>query len=191
VLIISLGIVLGLILLIGGWQLVVLIMDIIDKNKKYKAATAYARESGKPLLVTGGPWGAKRIRHWLNLPAHGGGDVCLDINHQAITGHPKGVIASVTNIPFSDKCFGAVFASHLLEHLPSTDEAVKALNEFDRIAETVFIVNPSRQSFSGWLMSDHHIWVWQKGSATYLKQRHKSGSAQVAKVIVKSMGKNE
>jgi len=112
----------------------------------------------------------------LGIPAHGEGDVCLDIDRSAIDGHPNGVIANVTHIPFSDKIFGAAFASHLLEHLATIDDAKKALAELHRTADAVFIVYPSRQSFAGWVMPDHHLWVWQKGKTTYLKQRGKSRS---------------
>ena len=168
--------VLGICLGVGGWQLAVWLGEIRDKNKKYKAASAYARERGKPLLVAGGPWSTKPTRRLLKMPAHGNGDVCLDIDRRAIEGHHCGVIANVTHIPFSDKSFGAAFASHLLEHLPTTDDARKALAELNRVAEAVFIVYPSRQSITGWVIPDHHLWVWQKGNTTYLKQRGKSGS---------------
>jgi hypothetical protein len=159
---------------IGGWQLAVWILETRAKNRKYKAATARALREGKPLLVAGGPWGVTRTRRRLNKPAHGGGDVCLDIDCRAFDGHPRAVLASVTHIPFADKCFGAAFASHLLEHLPTVDAASQALDELNRVAEAVYIVYPSRQSFSGWLVPDHHLWVWQKDSTTYLRQRGKS-----------------
>jgi len=171
---IALFIVLGICLGVGIWQLAVWLVETQDKNKKYRAAEAYARERGKPLLIAGGPWGTKQVRHWFNMPAHGSGDVCLDVDRNAIGNHPNGVIADVTHIPFSDKSFGAVFASHLLEHLSSPDEAKQALVELNRTAEAVFIAYPFRQSIGGWLMSDHHLWVWQKGNTTYLKQRGKT-----------------
>jgi len=171
----TLLLVLGICLGVGVWQLVVWLGEVRAKNKKYRAASVYALQRSKPLLVAGGPWGNKQARHWLKMPAHGNGDVCFDIDHRAINGHPYGVIANVTHIPFSDKSFGAAFASHLLEHLPTIDEAKKALAELDRVAEAVFIVYPSRQSIAGWVIPDHHLWVWQKGNTTYLKQRGKSG----------------
>ena len=168
-------IVLGLCLGVGGWQLAVWLGEIRDKNKKHKAARTHALDRNKPLLIAGGPWGSKQIRHWLKMPAHGNGDICLVIDRRAISGHPKGVIADVTNIPFTDKSFGAAFASHLLEHLPTTGDAKKALAELNRVAEAVFIAYPSRQSIANWIIPDHHLWVWQKSNTTYLKQRGKSG----------------
>ena len=171
---------LGICLGVGGWQLAVWLGETRDKNNKYEAACTYAQERGKPLLVAGGPWGISRRRRWLvGTPAHGSGDVCLDIDPRALGDHPQGVIASVTHIPFSDKSFGAAFASHLLEHLPTVDEAKKALDELSRVAEAVFVVSPSRQSIAGWIIPDHHLWVWQKGSITYLRQRGMSAGKKV------------
>jgi len=169
VLFIALGISLG----IGGWQLAVWLGEIQAKNKQYKQALAYARKSGKPLLVAGGSLGTKRTRQLLKMPAHGSGDVCLDIDRRAIDGHPCGVIASITHIPFSDKSFGAVFASHVLEHLPGTEDAKQATAELHRTADAVFLAYPSRQSITAWIMPGHHLWVWQKDGTIYFEQRGK------------------
>jgi|TARA_B100002003_G_scaffold103647_1_gene96296 hypothetical protein len=167
-------IVLGISLGIVIWQISVWLGETKNKKEKYQTALAYALSRNKPLLIAGGPYGNQRIRHLLKMPAHGNGDVCLDIDRNAIDGHPNAVIASVTHIPFPDKTFGAVFASHLLEHLPTTTEAKQALDELNRTAEAIFIVSPSWQSISGWLHPDHHLWVWQDGKTTRFKQRGKS-----------------
>jgi membrane protein DedA with SNARE-associated domain len=161
----------ALILVIGIWQLIIWMLEIRDKNKKYRAAVNAAEKSGKPLLVVGGPWGVKEFRKMLNKPAHGDGDVCLDIDRRALGNHKCGLIASCTDIPFKDKTFGAVFSSHVLEHMPDTEAAKQALSEMNRVAEAVFIAYPSRQSIPAWIIKDHHIWIWQKGEKTHLKQR--------------------
>jgi hypothetical protein len=49
--------------------------------------------------------------------------------------------------------------------------AEQALAEMSRVAGSVFIAYPSRQSIAAWIIRDHHIWVWQKGGRTLLKQR--------------------
>jgi hypothetical protein len=165
---------------VGLWQFSVWLIENRAKNRQYKAACARAREKGKPLLIAGGPWGITRTRRRLNRPAHGYGDVCLDIDQRALGDHPKGVVANVTHIPFADKSFGAVFASHLLEHLPTVEAASQALSELNRVAEAVFIVCPSRQSLVGWLIPDHHLWVWQKNGTTYLRQRGKATGRRAA-----------
>ena len=163
------------------WQLVVWSGETLQKHSSYKAAVFHARKAGKPLLVAGGPWSNRGIRRWLNMPAHGSGDVCLDIERRAFQGHPCGVIADVTRIPFCDKAFGAVFASHILEHLPSTHYADRALDELGRVAEGVFLVYPSRQSVGAWLHPGHHLWVWQKDNIIYLEQRNNSTGKNSAK----------
>jgi membrane protein DedA with SNARE-associated domain len=161
----------GILLVVFIWQIIIWIREIQDKNHKYRAACDYARKSGKPLLVIGGPWGVKSYRRLFNKPAHGEGDVCLDIDRRALEGHPCAVVASCTDIPFSDKSFGAIFSSHVLEHMPTTRMAEQALAEMSRVAGSVFIAYPSRQSIAAWIIRDHHIWVWQKGGRTLLKQR--------------------
>ncbi|MDI6814523.1 MAG: methyltransferase domain-containing protein [Dehalococcoidales bacterium] len=161
----------GLFLGLVAWQGVVLLRQSLDKNKKYEAASAFAAAIGKPLLVAGGPLGVTWLRRFSKVMAHGYGDVCFDINPRAFDGCPCGVIADVRHIPFADKSFGAVFASHLLEHLPSVADAQKALAELNRVAEAVFIAYPHRWSIIAWLIPSHHLWIWQKDGETYFKQR--------------------
>jgi hypothetical protein len=180
--------VVAIILGIGGWQLVVWLGEVGDKRRKFWAASAYALKRNKPMLVAGGPWGNKSARRWFNMPAHGNGDVCLDINHRPIQGHPCGVIATVTAIPFRHKSFGAVFASHLLEHLPTVADAEKALAELDRVAEAVYIAFPSRQSIAGWLTPGHHLQVWQKNGTTFLKQRGRPGAESGRSITIGPAG---
>ena len=162
------------------WQLAVLVGEIQDKDSKYEGALASARKAGKPLLVAGGPWSDRGIRRWLKMPAHGAGDVCIDIELRAFDGHPYGLIADITRIPFSDKAFGAVFASHILEHMPSVYHANMALDELERVAETVFLAYPSRQSIGAWLHPGHCLWVWQKGSTVYVEPRNNSADKKSA-----------
>lgn len=170
---------------LGSWQLAVWLIEIHRKREKYDKAQAYARQRAKPLLVCSGPWGNHRVRHLLNMPAHGNGDICLDIDRNAIDGYPNSVIADVTKIPFSDDSFGAVFTSHLLEHLSNIDEAKQALGELNRIAEAVFIASPSRQSIAAWLHPNHRLWVWQEGKTIHLKQRGSSENNDEEKYTVK------
>lgn len=175
-------------LLIFVWQLFVWRGEVVLKNERYQNALNSASRRGKPLLIAGGPYGHRKIRHLLKMPAHGGGDVCLDIDRNAVEGHPKAVIASVTDIPFSDKSFGAAFASHLLEHLPNIESAEKALSELGRTADEVFLVSPSKQSISGWMHPDHHLWVWQDGSATFLEQRGNKEPAKEPFIVIPGSG---
>jgi len=158
-------------LILGTWQGTILLCQSRDRDKRYEAACAYAAATGKPLLVAGGPLGITWFRRFLTSPAHGYGDVCLDIDRRAIAGCSCGVVADVRQMPFPDKTFGAVFASHLLEHLPSVADAKAALAEFDRVADAIFIAHPYRQAVMTWLTPSHHLYVWQEEGKIYLKQR--------------------
>jgi membrane protein DedA with SNARE-associated domain len=173
----------GIIISFGLWQFIVWIYEIRDKNKKYKSALECAKISGKPFLV-GNPWGVKPFRRFLNKPAHGAGDVCLDIDPKALSGQPGAVVGTITHLPFADKAFGAVFFSHVLEHLPTAFAAKQALEEMKRVADSVFIAYPSRQSIGGWMVRGHHLWVWQDDKCTYLLERGKHASRE--KIIVET-----
>ncbi len=162
-----------------GWQLIVWFGEIRDKNRKFAAAKAQSSQTNKPLLVCGGPWGSKPFRRLLHMPAHRGGDYCLDIDRHAVDGEPNSVVASVTQVPFVDKSFGAVFASHLLEHMPDIATAKQALAELNRISDAVFIACPSRQSLIARMMLEHHVWVWQEDGRIYLKLKGKPGEPVV------------
>ncbi len=166
-----LAVILGLIV----WQVAVILNENRYKSRQYRDAVGYAREQGKPLLIAGGLWGIKPYRRWLKMPAHGGGDICLDIDRRALGDHKCGIVADITRIPFADKSFGAVFSSHVLEHLPTTADALRALSEFARVAEAVFIVYPSKQNIIAWVKREHHLWLWQKRNVMYLKQKGKTG----------------
>ena len=168
---IGLYIFLGILAVIIIWQLAVWAWEIRYKNRQCSAAVEFSRKQHKPLLVAGGPYGGRPWRRRLKMPAHIMGDVSIDINSGAVEGHPNGIVATVTKLPFPDKTFGAALASHLLEHLYNIDEAKQALAELSRVAEAVYIAYPTRQSIGGWLIPDHRLWVWQKGDTVYLKQR--------------------
>jgi hypothetical protein len=171
-------------LMVSVWQITVWLSEDKDKRRKFAEASAFAHEVNKPLLVAGGPWGNRPMRRFFKKPAHGNGDVCLDIDPAAIAGPSNAVVASVTHIPFADKAFAAAFASHLLEHLPSTGDAKQALDELHRIADRVFISYPSRQSIGGWITPGHKLWVWQRGNTTFFKRRHNPGDGKVTDPVL-------
>ncbi len=142
-----------------------------DRDSKYELARAYADYVGKPLLVVGGPYGATGFRRVLNLPAHGFGDVCVDIDPEACINSAQYVQADVRDIPFSNKFFGAAFASHCLEHLPTAQNAILAVNELNRVADIVLIAYPTPSSVIASLVPDHYLWLHQERNTLYIKQR--------------------
>ena len=164
-------VILGILAVLIIWQLAVWIYEINYKNRQIRMALSFTHKQHKPLLVAGGPWGGRSLRRLVKMPAHIMGDVSIDICRGAVEGHPNGIVATVTKLPFPDKIFGAALASHLLEHLNSSKEAKQALAELQRVADSVFIAYPTRQSLAAWIIPDHHLWVWQKGDTIFLKQR--------------------
>ena len=163
----------GVLLSLGIWQGIILFSQSRDRDKRYEAACAHAAATGKPLLVAGGPLGNTWFRRFFTSPAHGCGNICMDIDHRAIAGYPYGVVADARQMPFPDKSFGAVFASHLLEHLPTIADAQAVLSEFERVAHATLIAHPYRQSVMTWIIPSHHLCVWQENETIYVRQRNR------------------
>lgn len=63
------------------------------------------------------------------------------------------------DLPFPDGAFGAAFCSHVLEHLPSPQDAVRAWEELHRVADAVWVLVPRPFDLPGWLAPDHKLWV--------------------------------
>jgi hypothetical protein len=57
-----------------------------------------------------------------------------------------------------------------------------------RVADSVFITYPSKQSIGGWFVRGHHLWVWQDDKCTYLQERGKKASRE--KIVVETRNKN-
>ena len=158
-----------LLLTLGLWQGTVLFRQHQERLIKYEAASAYAESVGKPMLVVGGPLARGSIRVLLRLPAHGWGDICLDIDPRACAGcsECEVVEADIRDIPFSDKHFGAVFCSHVLEHMPTAVECERAIGELHRVAEAVYVCVPSKLSITGWVGNGHKLWVRERADGSF------------------------
>lgn len=77
---------------------------------------------------------------------------------------PNFQLADVRNLPFPDKSFDCLLASHLLEHLPITD-VPKAMGEMRRVVKDpkrIYIVLPSAWFPQTHLHPTHH-WVPIRG----------------------------
>ena len=152
-------------------EAVALVAQQEDRDQKYELARAYADYVGKPLLVVGGPYGATGVRRVMNLPAHGFGDVCMDLDPSACDGGAEYVQADLRNIPFPDKYFGAALASHVLEHLRHTQDCIDAVDELNRVADVVLIAYPTPDSVVASLIPDHFLWLYQEGNTLYVEER--------------------
>ena len=132
----------------------------------------YSEKVKKPLLVIGGAYGNNPLRHWFNIPAHGQGDICLDIDESACKGAKVILLQDVREqLPFPNNYFGATYSSHILEHLPNKQEATKVINELNRVSDRVWIVTPKKYSLWAWIVPDHHLWISQKNKEIIIEER--------------------
>jgi len=141
------------------------ISEYCQREETYRAAQETADLLSKPLLVVGSPLGSNPLRRFLGCETHGWGDACLDLDPRSLEGAPEGVLtvaADVRDIPFDDRTFGAVIASHVLEHLDTREDAELALAELDRVADVVYVAGPNKWNIRSWLVPDHSLWVWQE-----------------------------
>lgn len=158
---------------LGGlvvWETVAQAKETRERREKYAAALDYARLVGKPLLVAGGPWGP--WARFVGVPAgHGFGDVCIDINSAACRNGAAVEVADVRRIPYPSKHFGAVLASHVLEHLSSIGDAKAAIRELHRVADRVFIASPRKTSLMAQFHPGHHLWVSEMANGDILLEQ--------------------
>lgn len=136
--------------------------ELRQRRQIFAQARDYADSTGKPLLVIGTP-----KFHAFNHPY---GDVTIDINESKV-GQGNTELGDVRDIQYPNGYFGAAFASHVLEHLPTVDDAVHALDEMERVADKVFTVSPHRTSLMAQLYSDHHLWITPSGDGYIIEQR--------------------
>ena len=146
-----------------------------EKVSKYECARQEADMLGKPLLVIGGPWGSGVSGRIFGMKAHGCGDLCVDIDPDSCAGCPY-QDADITDLPFEDKEFGAVFCSHVLEHMPDVQAIQSAWSELPRVADTVFICVPVKALIVHWLVPDHYLWVTQVGESVLQVEERGAGT---------------
>lgn len=138
--------------------------ELDQRRVDFQQARDYSDSVGKPLLVVGTP------KFVFNHPC---GDVTIDINPD-VAKWCDTEIADVRAIPYPDQYFGAAFISHVLEHLPTVQDAYDALEELHRVAEKVFVVSPSKLILVAWLHPEHHLWVTPDGEGFIIEQRGKT-----------------
>lgn len=140
------------------------IVDVpLRRSLTAKKARKYADKKGKPLLNVG----AGTEKTALFGPTYYG-DVNVDLYGRKDVPHgTEDVVtyADAENLKeFEDGQFGAVFSSHLLEHLPDPQ---KAISEFLRVCggdrDAVFIVTPSWWAPHTWL-HPFHLWYATDGA---------------------------
>jgi len=163
-------------LLLGGVigrELICQMIEIKERRQVFNQARKYADSIGKPLLVVGAP------KFGFNHPY---GDVTIDISPDIPTPFNY-EIADVRQIPYTDKYFGAAHVSHVLEHLPTIEDACQALDELERVADKVFVVSPHKHSLMAWINPHHHLWVLPDGDGYIIEQRGKGVAREESYVI--------
>ena len=139
-----------------------------ERNLKYAQGLAESRARGKPFLVVGRPKGGH---------AHGCGDICLDIDPRVAQECPVVKVADVRSIPLADGFAGAAFASHVLEHLPSVEDAMLAWRELHRVADVVLVAGPRPLNPIARMVPDHSLWCYQRRDGSlYIEHRTLWGS---------------
>jgi SAM-dependent methyltransferase len=124
-----------------------------------RSARDAADARGKPLLNLGAGTPHSSVRVMLLGPTLWG-DVNLDLaSKEGPCGSPdyerplrRVCQGDAMTLPYGDKEFGAIIASHVLEHLPDWKAA---LAEWERVADEVFVVVPWWWAPHSWLHPGH------------------------------------
>lgn len=118
------------------------LVELREKDLIFSQARETANRLGKPLLNAGcGIWYQRAISE---------SDVNIDAVPRSV---PNFIQATVENLSiFSDKQFGAVFCSHVLEHVGNLE---KARSELQRVADYQFIITPSPLFLTNWFCPGH------------------------------------
>lgn len=142
-----------------GWSMKSYFTDVLLRRElASREAKAYARSKGKPLLNIGAG-GPRALQGQHIIP----GAVNIDIMGRRDI--PHGTPGAVTygdayDLPFPDGHFGAVLASHIIEHLEDPGRAVR---EWLRVVggdqKALFVITPSWWATYGWLHPEH-LWYW-------------------------------
>jgi len=142
----------GFILLgLAAYEGSLLVQEYRERLDYWTEARSYSDEVGKPLLCVG-------IRRKPFQPPNG--DVTLDLD-PVVTQIPGGVQGDVTDMPFTNKEFGACICTHILEHLESQEDVDRAVNECMRVADKAFFLCPSpRGIWASFFCKDHHLRIW-------------------------------
>jgi len=143
------------------WELIQQWKENRERLSAYYEAKGYAQAKGKPLLVVGRP-------RW--ALTHPYGDVTIDIEPGEYEDAVK--YGDVRALPFPNGYFGAALCSHVLEHLPSVEDAELAIKELIRVTDgPVFIVSPGKTSIAAQLHPGHRLWIYQKDGKLVIEQR--------------------
>ena len=136
------------------YSVLVLGVNSADKYNGWKVVESL--RGNKPVLVVGAPKVPPPI-------GHPPGDVTIDIDPRAVQNCPGGEVADIRDIPYQDKHFSVAFVSHVIEHLPSVQDAETAMSELRRVADHVVIISPHSYDIVNQIHPGHHLIVEPAG----------------------------
>jgi len=161
------------------YSLLVLGINSTDKARGWKEVERFRGD--KTVLVVGAP----RLPYPLSHPC---GDVTIDIDPKAIECCSGGELADVRSIPYPDKYFSVAYVSHVIEHLPTVEDAELAMSELRRVADHVVIVSPHWFDIINLVHPGHYLIVEPEGitvdSPLMVKPRQRSLYETYSKVAI-------
>lgn len=140
---------------------------LIEPEAQAYHAKEEAKKTGKPVLNIGAGLPGTSLRAFLLGPTLWG-DVNLDIGSninlpKRISEIDPNVVyyGDIQSIPFPNKFFGAVLASHVVEHVSNPQQAIE---ECKRVADKTFIITPKWWCPHTWLHPGHKWYRTEKGN---------------------------
>lgn len=149
-----------------GYAASAYVKDVLVRPEQMaRIARAYCQQVRKPLLNVGAGTPASSLRSFVIGPTLWG-DVNIDIAAPRVAHGPDRVsYGDARDLrEWPDGHFGAVIASHVLEHLDRPD---LALAEWERVADKVFVVAPSWWAPHTWLHLGHRWFIDPSLSKAY------------------------
>jgi len=147
--------------LVGAYCGVAYGYDVLYKPHKIaKQARKTADINNKPLLNIGAGTPKTSLRTYLFGPTLWG-DVNMDIAGKGPCTPENVCYGDIGKIPYPDKYFGAVIASHVVEHIPNPQ---KAMAEMHRVADKVYAITPVWWAPHTWIYWDHKWYRKENGT---------------------------
>jgi hypothetical protein len=141
------------------------VQQLAERAEVFRTATAVAATRGKPLLVVGRP------RYRFNNPCSPDG-VTLDLDPAVLSDCPySGLVADVRDIPLPTGSMGAAGVFHVLEHIPTLEDAQTAWRELCRVADQVFVAYPRKAGVWNHLIGTHYLWTVPQGANLLVEER--------------------
>lgn len=141
----------------GAYVLDVLVRPAVLAREARKRADAL----GKPLLNVGAGTPRSSLRTVLFGPTLWG-----DVNCDISTGVDGIELCDIQQLPYTDKQFGAVIASHVVEHVA---DPAQALHELERVADHVYAITPLWWAPHTWFHPGHLWYRDQRGDFRRLR----------------------